>query len=261
MSQITVMAHLVAGYPTTEICLAAAQGLFEGGVSYFEVQFPFSDPSADGNAIQTACADVLSRGYKLDEGFALVSKLRMKYPHIPIFIMTYANLAYKTEIEIFVERAAESGAAGLIIPDLPFDGDEGLHEACLKKGLVSVPVAAPSMSSERIASLSALHRPFVYAALRAGITGSSTTIDSRTLAFLASLRLDASRTGGAQQGSKILGGFGIRDGEQAFALAGSVHAVVAGSVFVNLIRHHAGSGSEAVLVAVREKAKELSGKL
>ena len=60
---INLMAHLVAGYPTDELAYAAAHGLVEGGCSYIEVQLPFSDPSADGPAIQSACAQVLSRGY------------------------------------------------------------------------------------------------------------------------------------------------------------------------------------------------------
>lgn len=253
MSKITVMAHLVAGYPSAEICLSAAQGLAEGGVSYFEIQFPFSDPSADGKSIQTACAEVLSHGYSLIEGFAFVTKLRNEYPHIPVFIMTYANLAYKTGIAEFVKRAAETGAAGLIIPDLPFDSDEGLNDCCIEKGLFSVPVAAPSMTEERIKALISLNRPFVYAALRAGITGSSTIIDAATLKFVHSLSSETS-----QQKCKILGGFGIRSGEQASALAKAVHAVVAGSVFVDIISEHYPEGGETVRKAVREKATELS---
>jgi tryptophan synthase alpha chain len=244
------MAHLVAGYPTAELARAAARGLAEGGVSYFEVQFPFSDPSADGKAIQTACAEVLSRGYKLEEGFAFVRELRLSYPAIPVFIMTYGNLAYKTGIAKFVAEAAESGASGLIIPDLPFDADEGLEAECAKRGLVSVPVAAPSMTAERIGLLNALRRPYVYAALRAGITGSATVIDEKTLAFIKSL---------SSSGTRVLGGFGIRTGETSRALAPAVYAVVAGSVFVDIIAKNAPHGAESVREAVAVMAQTLAG--
>lgn len=247
---ITVMAHLVAGYPTTDIARSAARGLAEGGVSYFEIQFPFSDPSADGKAIQTACAEVLSRGYTLDEGFAFVDELRRTYPAISVFIMTYANLAYRNGIDPFVSRAASAGASGLIVPDLPFDADEGLDAACAKHGMVSVPVAAPSMDGNRIRKLRALGRPYVYAALRAGITGSLTAIDESTVSFLESV---------TAFGTKGLGGFGIRSGEQASVLSSHVHAVVAGSVFVDLIRENSPSGGEAVRGAIAGKARELSG--
>lgn len=252
MNKIPLMAHLVAGYPSDGIAKAAARGLAEGGASYFEIQFPFSDPSADGKAIQTACAETLAKGFRLDEGFSFVSYLREAYPDIPVCIMTYANLAYKAGIDVFAERAARAGAFGLIIPDLPFDTDEGLQAACLQRGLVSIPVAVPSMTAERIASLAALRRPYVYAALRAGITGSDTVIDEATLAFLASL---------SGSGSKILGGFGIRRGDQAAALSPAVHAVVAGSVFVDLIREHAGSAfanpADAVFREIEAKTSEL----
>jgi tryptophan synthase alpha chain len=187
-----------------------------------------------------------------------VKELRAAYRSIPVFIMTYANLAYKSGIAEFVRRAAEAGASGLIIPDLPFDADEGLDETCRKQGLVSVPVAAPSMTAERLAKLAALGRPYVYAALRAGITGQTTTIDADTIAFIRSV------TGGADGPSrgdsgKVLGGFGIRTGEQSRALSSSVHAVVAGSVFVDLIRENADAGADAVRAAVAKKAAELAG--
>lgn len=255
---VTLMAHLVAGYPSDSIARAAARGLAEGGVSYFEVQFPFSDPSADGKAIQTACAAVLSRGYRVDEGFAFVADLRREYPAIPVFIMTYGNLAYRHGIASFVARAAESGASALIIPDLPFDADEGLDEECRKRGLFAVPVAAPSMTASRLSALASLGRPYVYAALRAGITGATTAIDEATLSFIRAVSGGGSAAPGAIV-PKILGGFGIRTGEQSRALKDAVHAVVAGSVFVDLIAAHAAEGEKAVQEAVFAKARELSG--
>jgi tryptophan synthase alpha chain len=256
MSKITVMAHLVAGYPSPELAFEAARGLAEGGVSYFEIQFPFSDPSADGTAIQTACASVLASGFSLDDGFKFVARLRREFPAIPAHIMTYANLAYKAGIPEFVARAAEAGAAGLIIPDLPFDADEGLEKACAARGIAAVPVAAPSMTAKRLGELAALRRPYVYAALRSGITGASTTIDEATLAFIRAVSGEAND---AANKTKILGGFGIRSGEQARRLAPEVHAVVAGSVFVDCIRENAPRGAEAVRLAVAKKALELSG--
>jgi len=244
---IRLMAHLVAGYPTDAMASAAAKGLVEGGVAYLEIQFPFSDPSADGKAIQSACALTLARGYRVSDGFDFVTRLHATYANVPLFIMTYGNLAYHTGIEEFVRRAYTAGANGLIIPDLPFDTDEGLAQTCLRYGLTSVPVAAPSMTDARIAQLNDTHPQFIYAALRSGITGRSTDIDQSTLDFL-------NRLGSS---SSILGGFGIGEGTQARVLAPHVHAIVAGSVFVELISTHAPAGEEAVRQAVRRKAEEL----
>lgn len=245
------MAHLVAGYPADDIALAAARGLAEGGVSYFEVQLPFSDPGADGPAIQTASSVVLSRGYRVADGLAFVKQLVEAFPDIPVFVMTYANLAWSGGLESFVKMASKAGVRGLIIPDLPFDEDEGLSGLCTENGMYCVPVAAPSMSQERLRLLTAGKYPFVYAALRAGITGQETTIDEHTLAFIAAA---------GASGSSLLGGFGIRNAGQVSLLAPHVHAVVAGSVFVNIIRENESRGADAVRLAIREKASELTGK-
>jgi len=166
--RISLMAHLVAGYPDDAGCAAIARGLVEGGAAYLEVQIPFSDPSADGPIILDACSAALARGCTTADAFRFVSGLRRSYPDVPVFIMAYASLVVTPGIEVFVSRAKEAGAAGLIVPDLPFDADEGLSAACAAQGLCSVPVAAPSMRPARLAAMACLGRPYLYAALRAG---------------------------------------------------------------------------------------------
>lgn len=260
---IQLMAHLVAGYPDAAGAAAVAQGLAEGGASFFEVQIPFSDPSADGPAIRDACAYSLQQGYTVNDSLKFAAKLRKDYPEIPVFLMAYASLVVTPGIPTFVDAAKRAGVSGLIVPDLPFDDDQGLYEACLAAGLDSIPVAAPSMKSERLAQMAALGRPWLYAALRSGITGASTSIDSATMKFL-----DTAASGG----SKILGGFGIRSGKQSKTVAEHVYAVVAGSVFVDAVRSadeawktgraadYKGSMAvrdEAIRRAVREIARDI----
>lgn len=224
MEKYKLMAHLVAMYPNKKIALAVADSLIKGGASFLEIQFPFSDPSADGPIIQTACAKTIENGFKVEEGFSFIKDIKNKYADIPVFIMTYASIAYKTGIENFANMAKKSGADGLIIPDLPFDSDEGLNEACKKNGIASVPVAALSMTEDRLSKLIALKREYIYAALRLGITGSKTSIDKKTIDFLEKLKE-----------SKVLGGFGIRTNEQVWELSKYVYSAVAGSVFVEII--------------------------
>jgi tryptophan synthase alpha chain len=240
---------MVAGYPSESMAQSIAEALVEGGTSYLEIQLPFSDPSADGPAIQEASSRVLERGYALKDGLSFVDFLTTSFPGIPVFVMTYANLAYRRGIARFTSEAAAAGASGLIIPDLPFDCDEGLNHACVEHGIHAVPVAAPSMSDQRRNKLVELGRPYVYAPLRAGITGSSTIIDEDTITFLNQLRGT----------SRILGGFGIRTGEQSRLLSDHVHAVVAGSVFVELIGEYAKDGTATLKQVIRDKAAELSG--
>ncbi|MDY5818736.1 MAG: tryptophan synthase subunit alpha [Treponema sp.] len=149
----------------------------------------------------------------------------------------------------FCKRAAAAGVTGMIIPDLPFDNDEGLTSACRTNGMENIPVAAPSMSPERLSKLAHAGFPYIYAALRTGITGTNTKIDENTLQFLNKV---------SEGGSKVYGGFGISNGEQAKALADSVEAIVAGSVFVRLITENQ-NDKDALYKAVRAKAEELTG--
>ncbi|MBR6295940.1 MAG: tryptophan synthase subunit alpha [Treponema sp.] len=249
MEKIKLMSHLVAGYPTDSLALTAARSLIAGGADILEIQLPFSDPSADGPAIQDACTKVLSRKYRTRDGLAFIKKIHEEFPDTPIYLMSYGSLVYTPGVSDFCKRAAAAGVKGMIIPDLPFDHDEGLTDACKENGMINIPVAAPSMSDERLDKLAHAGFPFIYAALRAGITGTQTTIDEGTLDFLKKV---------SAGGSKVYGGFGISTGEQSKALASSVDAIVAGSVFVRLITE-AQDDEKKLAQTVTAKAKELTG--
>lgn len=246
--KIKLMSHLVAGYPTDELALTAARALVSGGADILEIQLPFSDPSADGPAIQGACTEVLSRGYRTADGLKFIETLHKEFPEVQIYLMSYGSLVYTPGIKNFCKKASEAGVKGMIIPDLPFDFDEGLTEACKENGMINIPVAAPSMSRERLEKLSKAGFPYIYAALRTGITGTDTKIDEATLNFLNKV---------SEGGSKVYGGFGISNGIQSQALADSVEAVVAGSVFVRLITENK-DDKEKLFEAVKNKAKEIT---
>ena len=248
MSKIKLMSHLVAGYPTDELAFTAARALVDGGADILEIQLPFSDPSADGPAIQGACTKVLERHYKTADGLAFIAKLHKEFPTIPIYLMSYGSLIYTPGVEAFCKKAADCGVKGMIIPDLPFDFDEGLTAACKANGMVNIPVAAPSMSSERLEKMANAGFPYIYAALRTGITGTETSVDEATLAFIKKV---------GSGGSKVYGGFGISNGNQSGLLGDKVEAVIAGSVFVRLITEHQ-NDADALYKAVRTKAAEIS---
>ena len=249
MQKIKLMSHLVAGYPTTELALTAARSLVKGGADILEIQLPFSDPSADGPAIQTACTKVLEKGYRTSDGLSFIAQIHKEFPETTIYLMSYGSLIFTPGVDNFCKRAAEAGVKGMIIPDLPFDFDEGLTEACKKNGMINIPVAAPSMSAERLKKMAHAGFPYIYAALRTGITGTDTKIDENTLSFLRKV---------SEGGSKVYGGFRISNGEQAKALASSVEAIVAGSVFVRIITENQNDGQK-LAESVEKKARELCG--
>ena len=174
-----------------------------------------------------------------------------RHPETPIYIMTYGSLAFTPGVENFVKMCKDAGVSACIIPDLPFDCDEGLTEACKKHGLENIPVAAPSMTKERLETMASKGFKYIYAALRAGTTGSETVIDQATLDFIDTV---------AKGGAKVLGGFGIRNGEQSKVLCKHVHAVVAGSVFVNIVlaNENTAEGRAKAIAEIEAKAKELT---
>lgn len=251
---IKLMSHLVANYPTPELSFAAAQALVEGGADILEVQLPFSDPSADGPVIQNACSTVLSNGITGEDALAFIARIRKSFPEVKIAIMSYASLIFTPGVEQFCKKASEAGVNAMIIPDLPFDCDEGLTAACKKYGMENIPVAAPSMSDQRLQKMLDCGFKTIYAALRAGITGTDTKVGSQTVDFLKKLK----RPNKSGIVPEIYGGFGIHGREQAQVLEPYVEGVVAGSVFVRLIDAAAGY-KDVLQKTISEKAKEIKG--
>jgi tryptophan synthase alpha chain len=214
-----LMAHLIAHYPSAELMMEVAQALVDSGADYLEVQFPFSDPSADGPVIQKACTTALKNGFSVSDGFSAVGRISKK-TGIPVFIMSYASIVYARGVSLFCRQAAESGAVGLIIPDLTPGDDEGLYEASKNAGISSVPVIIPQIAPERLSTVLAFNPQYVYASLRAGVTGPQTEIDDTLVSFLRRL---------SNSGTSVLAGFGIREQSQVEMLGPHVHALVIGS--------------------------------
>ena len=153
------MAHLVAAFPDWETSLRVGEAMIDGGAGLLEVQFPFSDPTADGPYIQRACADALDTGFTVDDGFRLTERLSNRVQAPQVFVMVYANLAFRPGIESFLARCRDAGACGVIIPDLPPDYDEGLYAAGRNLGLEVVPVVPPVVVLVLVPALVVAHLP------------------------------------------------------------------------------------------------------
>ncbi len=243
-----IMAHMVAGFPDRTASLDVARALSDGGCAYLELQFPFSDPTADGPDIQRACADALAAGFRVADGFRVAEEI-MRFCRAPLFLMSYANLLFTRGVEKFLGDVKSAGASGVIVPDLPPDYDEGLFAAASAAGLAAVPVVSPSMSSARLRRAAGLGGQLIYATLRVGTTGPKTVIDEAGVSFLRAIA--AASPGGR---ARILGGFGISSREQVLALERHVHAVVVGSALVREV-----AAARPPYPSVREKVRELAG--
>jgi len=167
--KIGFMGHIIAGFPDIETSYQAALGICEAGADFLEVQFPFSDPTADGSTIEGACYESLSNGFKIKNGFEIVKRLTQNVT-IPILIMTYSNIVFKYGIEEFVKMAKSSGATGLIVPDIPIDNDENLNIFCKNYDIANIFVVAPGCDGKRIKRLSQTGSGFLYTVARRGIT-------------------------------------------------------------------------------------------
>jgi len=248
--RLHLMAHLVAGFPDKTGSIEVGRGLVEGGAEYLEVQFPYSDPTADGPTIQTACGRAVEDGFRVNDGFDVVETLAHETNgETPIFVMSYAGLVFARGVERFVRDAKERGAIGLIVPDLMPGYDEGLFDIARREEMTAVPVVAPSVTPTRLAEILELRSPFVYAAIRTGITGTKSVIDEHVREFLMSVRRPSTR---------LIAGFGITEYEQARALQQFADVLVVGSAFVRVAIDAASTAAD-MRESIRQKALELTG--
>ena len=221
------MAHLVAAFPDWDTSLRVGEAMIDGGAGLLEVQFPFSDPTADGPYIQRACADALATGFTVADGFRLVERLAQRPDAPQVFVMVYANLAFRPGIEPFLTRCRDAGARGVIVPDLPPDYDEGLYAAGRGLGLEVVPVVPVTARAERLRTVVETSRArSLYTALRKGVTGGYTHISEDSVRFLQEARA---------LGVAVMAGFGISERAQVDALAPLVDTVIVGSAFIRAL--------------------------
>lgn len=238
-----LVCHLIANYPDFDQSLEIAEALADGGAESIEVQFPFSDPSADGPYILKACDEALKAGFTVSKGFELVREI-IKITKLEVYIMSYANILLTRGIEKFVKESKAIGVSGLIIPDLTLNNDEGLIESGRKYGISIIPVVTLTTPLKRVNEILASQPEYIYAVLRKGITGESTAITERNITFLKQL---------SGKEVRIFGGFGINSREQVKALAPHLYASVAGTVFVKKIDE----GGENMISSIRTLVSSL----
>lgn len=238
-----LVCHLIANYPDFDQSLEIAEALAEGGAESIEVQFPFSDPSADGPYILKACDEAIKAGFTVEKGFSLVESI-IKKTGLDVYIMSYANILLTMGIENFVEKSKLIGVQGLIIPDLTLNNDDGLLDAGRKYSISIIPVVTLTTPQIRVDEILSREPEYIYAVLRKGITGKSTAITEENTAFLKYL---------SGKRVKILGGFGINSREQVKALAPHLYASVAGTVFVKKIDQ----GGENILLGLKNLVSAL----
>ena len=238
-----LMPYLMGGYPDLETSAAAGEAAVEAGADILELGVPFSDPLADGPVIHAAATEALASGATPQGVLGLCEMLSGR---VPVVLMVYANVVQSGGDEAFLSRAAEAGAAGVIVPDLPHDEAAGVREACDRLGLALVPLVAPTTPPDRVAEIGADARGFVYAVSVKGTTGEREELPPNLV--------DTVR--GVRQATElpVAVGFGIATSEQASAVADIADGVIVGS---RVVRAAGEGGAEEVGRVVGDLAAAL----
>lgn len=180
---ILVMAHVVCGYPSFEENLQELEIMAEAGVDLVELQFPFSEPSADGPLFVRANEQSLKSGTTVDQCFEFMKLVSGRFP-FKVLMMGYYNTAFKMGEEAFVKRVKEAGGVGYILPDLPIEESPKLHKLSEEAGIEPIILMTPTSSDKRLAKLGTASRGFVYVVARKGVTGSKTQMGDDVLALV-----------------------------------------------------------------------------
>jgi tryptophan synthase alpha chain len=230
--------YFTAGYPSVE-SVSDAIGAFEaGGADVIEVGLPFSEPIADGPTIQNAITEALGNGMTPSSYFEEVGDANAD---VPLVCMTYYNLIMQRGVENFVRNCKSVGIEGLVVPDLPVNESDELYETCEKHGVSLIFIVAPTTTDDRLERIMERVSGFVYVQARLGTTGAREDVSGTTYDVL-------KRIEGYDVPKAV--GFGVSEGEHAREIIrGGADAVVAGSVFVNLM--------EDGIKGVEEKTREL----
>jgi tryptophan synthase alpha chain len=245
-----LVAYLTAGYPNLETTRDLVLALDGAGVDVLELGIPFSDPTADGPAIQKASQESLRGGTTLSRVLRLLGDLR-KSTEMPTILFSYYNPIFVFGNRRFAREAAAAGADGVLAVDLPLEEAGELKNFTDEAGLALIPLVAPTTGIGRMGKIAREASGFIYYVSLTGVTGSSIPV-------LEELRENVGRIK-SQTELPVVAGFGISTPAQAREVAGAADGVVVGSAFIRLIAEK-GSG-RGVAEAVGAMAKSLKDAL
>ena len=223
-----LVTYVMAGDPDYDSSLAILEALPQAGADVIEIGMPFTDPMADGPAIQAAGLRALNTGQDMKRTLALVRSFRRGDDATPIVLMGYYKPIYIYGVERFLADAKLAGVDGLIVVDLPPEEDEELCLPALKAGLNFIRLATPTTDDKRLPAVLANTSGFVYYVSIAGITGAAAPDADKVHAAVTRIKRHTKLP--------IAVGFGVRTAKQARAIALGAEGVAVGSALVNAVK-------------------------
>jgi tryptophan synthase alpha chain len=222
-----LVTFITAGDPDYETSLAILKALPDAGADIIELGMPFSDPMADGPAIQASSQRALRAGQSMQKTLAMVRAFRAADAATPIVLMGYYNPIYVYPVEQFIAEAVQAGVDGLIVVDMPPEEDAELRPAATAAGLNFIRLATPTTDARRLPAVLANTSGFLYYVSIAGITGTAAPDIASVAAHVGRIK--------AHTHLPIAVGFGVKTEDQVSALAGIAEGVVVGSAIVGAI--------------------------
>lgn len=222
-----LVTFVTAGDPDHDTSLALLKGLPGAGADVIELGMPFTDPMADGPAIQAAGLRALNNGARMTRTLEMVGEFRKGDNETPIVLMGYYNPIYSYGVERFLADARAAGIDGLIVVDLPPEEDDELCVPALKAGVSFIRLTTPTTDDARLPAVLANTSGFVYYVSVTGITGAASASNAAIDEAVARLRRHTDLP--------LAVGFGINTPEQAAAVARVADAAVVGSAIVRQI--------------------------
>ena len=247
-----LVTFVMAGDPDAETSLAILKALPAAGADLIELGMPFTDPMADGPAIQAAGLRALRAGQTLRATLTMVAAFRNENADTPIILMGYFNPIYSYGVEPFLRDAEAAGVDGLIVVDLPPEEDDELCLPAMRAGLAFIRLATPTTDDARLPAVLANTSGFVYYVSITGVTGSATPDPAAVGKAVARIK--------RHTGLPVAVGFGVRDAASAAAIGSAADGVVVGSALVEAVRGSLAEGkaTPATVVSVGNLVETLA---
>jgi len=231
-----LITYFMGGDPDYETSLAIMKALPKAGSDVIELGMPFSDPMADGPAIQAAGLRALKAGQTLKKTLAMATDFRKGDAETPIIMMGYYNPIYIYGVERFLADAVDAGIDGLIVVDLPPEMDAELCLPAVRAGINFIRLATPTTDDKRLPAVLKNTSGFVYYVSMTGITGSALADTTKVAAAVKRIK--------ANTDLPVCVGFGVKTAEQARVIGAAADGVVVGTAIVNAVANVLGPKGE-----------------
>ena len=248
-----LVTYAMSGDPDLETSQAILDALPGAGADIIEVGMPFTDPMADGPAIQAAGLRALKSGQTLKKTLAMVAALRKKAADVPVVLMGYFNPIYVYGVEPFLRDARLAGVDGLIVVDCPPEEDDELCIPAAAAGLAFIRLATPTTDAARLPAVLANASGFIYYVSVAGVTGAAAPDPVKVGAAVAAIK--------RRTALPIAVGFGVRDAASAAAIGKFADGVAVGTALVESVRTslEGGRATPSTVPAVAGLVRTLAG--